>query len=132
METKTKQLSLENSKCQTWEDESSFLKCCKEELTDILKKSIDCTIAGMEAFFPDNKTFLECQTNENAKVTYTKWVEILSEFYLDFWKNSCPLPCTHGSYNYEIQYFNQNSWNERSTPEMVNTTIGGLEICSLG
>jgi hypothetical protein len=92
METTTTQLSLENSKCQTWEDEYSLLKCCKEELTDILKKSIECTIAGMEVFFPDNKTFLECQTNENAKVTYTKSVEILSEFYLDFWKNSCLAP----------------------------------------
>jgi hypothetical protein len=129
METKTTQLSLKNSECQTLEDESNFLNCCKEELTKILRHKINCTIAGMEIFFPDNKTFSECQNYSTAKDTYTELVDTLTKFYLDFSKHNCPLPCSHGSYNFDIQYFNRNTWNDvvnKSTPEMLNTTTGQL------
>ena len=132
METKTTQLSLQNSKCKIYENESDFLKCCKEELTQSLKQKINCTIAGMEVFFPDNQTYSECQSYENAKDTYAKLTATLTEFYLDFSTHNCPLPCSHGSYNFDIQYFNQNSWNERANPETANTTSGGFEICRLG
>ena len=132
METKTTQLSLKNSECQTLEDESNFLNCCKEELTKALKQKINCTIAGMENLFPDNKTFSECQNYNTAKDTYTILAATLNDFYLDFSKHNCPLPCSHGSYNFDIQYFNRNAWKDvvnKSTPDMLNATTGQLGTC---
>ena len=125
----TTHLSIENSQCKDYDQESDFLFCCKEELTKTLKQEINCTIAGMEQLFPDNKTFSECRTYDFAKNTYSKLSQSLVDFYRDFSKHRCPLPCSHKSFNFDIQYFNRNTWNDvlnRSTPEMANTTTGKL------
>jgi hypothetical protein len=98
-----------------------FTKCTKQQLWQMLKPKINCTIAGYENVVPEN--FAYCDSLTAARATLKQIFYSTSEFVSNLSKLNCPLPCSHKSYKCNIKYYHINSWLglDNSTSEVSKT-----------
>ncbi len=89
-----------------------FIDCSRREIWNNLMPRINCSIYGLESLIPADAKISECKSNESASQTYSKTTDFLREFYSNFSRYNCPVPCTHKSYSVDIQFFNKNTYVE--------------------
>ena len=77
------------------QDSKDFIKCSKENLWNMLKTQINCSIIGLEPFFDHPNEMRQCQSKDEAESTYWASFEIFLSFKSNrtLWDSLCPLPC---------------------------------------
>ncbi len=113
--------------CKNCPQENHFIECCRTKIWSLLMAKINCSIYGLESLIPVDAELSDCQSYQSASQTYYQTRELMKEFYSNFSKNDCPVPCTHKSFGVSLQYFNKNTFvdvENRTTPEVAKVTTG--------
>ena len=115
MEKKTVQINNLHFPCKLY-NSKDFIECSKQQLLQMLMPRINCTVAGIESIVSKKIAF--CDSLTDAQATLRQIYNVVQEFFSNFSKNNCPLPCTHKSYNYNLKYLHRHSWIDfENTPK---------------
>ena len=74
-------------------DSMDFMKCRKEQFWENLKSKINCSIVGIEPFFDRPNEMKECQSIDEAEITFEVIRTLISLANRTIGDSLCPLPC---------------------------------------